>query len=70
MFKELDVVKANKCISANVLKGMKGVVHQVYTDTPNFYLVEFFNQDNDTIAIIDVSENDICSSDEEIGSNL
>jgi hypothetical protein len=59
MLKELDIVKTNKRISENVPEGTKGVVHQVYPNYPNLYLVEFVNDDNNTIDILEVSENDI-----------
>ena len=59
MFKELDIVKTNKRVNENVPEGTKGVVHQIYPNYPNLYLVEFVNEDNNTIDILEVSETDI-----------
>jgi hypothetical protein len=59
MFKELDVVKANRKINGNLPEGTKGVIHQVYLNNPNFYLVEFVDDENYTISILEVDERDL-----------
>ena len=59
MFNELDIVKTNKDINLKIPKDTKGVIHQVYPDDPNLYLVEFMDNEDSIIDIVEVSENDI-----------
>ncbi|MHA4812518.1 hypothetical protein ACX0G9_30780 [Flavitalea flava] len=59
MLKELDVIKANREMSEQVPKGTKEVIHQIYLNHPIFYLVEFIDNENNTICILEVSEKDI-----------
>ena len=59
MFNELDIVKTNKEISPDIPKDTEGVIHQVYPNDPNSYLVEFMDSEDSIIDIVEVSENDI-----------
>lgn len=59
MYRVLDMVQANKKINDYLPEGTKGVIHQIYLNNPNVYLIEFVDTNNDTICIIDVSEIDI-----------
>lgn len=49
MLKENDVVKAKFDLTENIKKDTKGVILSVYDDG-NIYLVEFFDDDNNTIG--------------------
>ena len=59
MLKELDIIRLNKKINDLLPEGTKGVIHQVYPNKPNFYLIEFVDKEDNTICITEVSEVDI-----------
>jgi len=49
MYQENETVVATKSISSLILKGTKGVIHSIY-DNGKSYLVEFVDDDGNTIA--------------------
>ena len=57
MFKELEIV-ASKNELPNIPIGAKGTVVYIYDDKKHFE-VEFVDDNNDTIALMTVSESDI-----------
>lgn len=59
MFKELDIVRANKKINEQIPEGTEGVIHEIFPNDPNFYLIEFVDSENNTICVLEVSEKDI-----------
>jgi hypothetical protein len=59
MFKELDNIKAINNISKNVIKGCEGTIVFVPNCMPIEYIVEFFNEEGDTLDLLCVQPNDI-----------
>jgi len=59
MFNELDVVKLKRKLNELLPEGTMGVVHQIYPGSLNWYLVEFLDEESNTISICDVTEDDI-----------
>ncbi len=55
-FDELDVVKTIVHIDIKVPQGTRGVVHQCYPGDPNVYLIEFIDENNDTIGLQNAEE--------------
>jgi hypothetical protein len=63
MFTELDVVKAKRKLSNNVLPGCIGTIVMVYHKPSLAYEVEFFNNQGDTIDLLTVLPDDIIMKD-------
>jgi len=59
MFREHAAVQAVKKLSAQVLPGCKGTIVFVYTNPRLAYEVEFFENNNNTLAVLTVSPDDI-----------
>jgi hypothetical protein len=49
MYNEYDVVKAKIDLAENIKKSTEGVILSVYRNG-EYYLVEFFDENNDTIG--------------------
>ncbi len=56
---ELDIVKAKRNLSKSVLKGCIGTIVMVLTAPHLAYLVEFTNENEETIDIIPVEPEDL-----------
>ncbi|WP_219220045.1 DUF4926 domain-containing protein [Paenibacillus sp. S150] len=59
MFNEYDVVFASRELSEIVLRGCKGVIVMVFDNQKKVYEVEFLNDDDETLDILTVKEEDI-----------
>ena len=60
MYKEYDVVKAKMNLENNIIKkGMRGTILIIYESNPNKYEIEFVNNNNESVAILTVSEDEI-----------
>ncbi|NMH61546.1 DUF4926 domain-containing protein [Alteromonas ponticola] len=57
MYKEYDVVIANKALSENIKCGYLGTILICYDDS--FYEVEFLNEFDEFVGIMTVSEGDL-----------
>lgn len=55
-FKEFDVIKTIARIDGKVPEGTRGVVHQCYPGDPNIYLIEFIDENNNTIDLLNAEE--------------
>lgn len=59
MYNELDFVALNRQLNEKLPKGTGGIIHEIRYGDPNLYLIEFFDENNDTISIESVKEDDI-----------
>lgn len=57
--KEYDVVKSIKKISDKIDKNYEGTIVMVLEEPSLAYLVEFFDENNDTIDIVPVNPEDV-----------
>lgn len=54
---EYDLVKAKFQLSNSVEKGCEGTILMILSNNPNVYLVEFFDENDNTIEVLTASEN-------------
>jgi hypothetical protein len=56
MIEEEDMIMTTSDVNAQIPEGTRGLVHQVSVSHPRSYLVEFMDEDDTTIDIIEVDE--------------
>jgi hypothetical protein len=54
-----DIVKATKNITNEILKNCEGTIVFMGNKQPYGYIVEFFDENDDTIDVIEVQDGDI-----------
>ena len=62
IIKQYDVVKASRDINEQIKKGCLGSVVHLYDREANTFLVEFVNDKNETIDVLNVEISDLEST--------
>ncbi len=53
---EMDIITTTERLTDEIPEGTRGIVHQVYVTQPKVYLVEMIDEEDVTIAIVEVRE--------------
>lgn len=56
MIEEEDMIMTTSDVNAQIPEGTRGLVHQVFVSNPRSYLVEFMDEEDTPIDILEVSE--------------
>ena len=59
MYNEYDIVTPKKKISDKINTDTKGTVLEVFRDNPNSYIVEFMDEDGNTLGVLTLEEGEL-----------